>query len=212
MIMRIVITTTAVCLAISSLATATAEQANLQQSAEISETNLHQQNVDPDEARINVNVTAIAARLINDYVTPTICSVSPEFCAKHQLQSRGIQSYLATAGTLLAGVLGVIMTKISLLIALSLLSTVIGKMLLFYALFKTGPPHPYYKAAHHHAQPFVKYTKDKYYIKNTPSVHNHDVIVDSPPEHSSPYHAYSPSILDSSVHDHKLKGVSYYKR
>lgn len=84
--MRIVITITAVCLAISSLATAKAEQANLQQSAEISETNVQQQNVDPDEAGINVNVTAIAARLINDYVTPTICSVSPEFCAKHQLR------------------------------------------------------------------------------------------------------------------------------
>jgi len=86
MIMRIVITITAVCLAISSLATATAEQANLQQSAEISETNVQQQNVDPDEKGINVNVTAIAARLINDYVTPTVCSVSPEFCAKHQLR------------------------------------------------------------------------------------------------------------------------------
>lgn len=86
MIMRIVITTTAVCLAISSLATATAEQDNLQQSAEISETNVQQQNVDPNGAGINVNVTAIAARLINDYVTPTICSVSSEFCAKHQLR------------------------------------------------------------------------------------------------------------------------------
>jgi len=209
MIIRIVITITTVSLVISSLATATAEtEASQQQSAEVSKTNV--QNVAPDEAEINV--TAIAARLINDYVTPTVCSYSPEFCAKHQLQSRGIQSYLATAGTLLAGVLGVIMTKITVLIALSLLSTVIGKMLLVYAFFKTDPHHHYpnYKSAHHHAQPFVKYTKDKYYIKNTPSVHSHDVVVDSPSEHSSPYHAYSPSVVDSSVHDHKLKGVSYY--
>jgi len=210
MIMRIVITITAVCLAISSLATATAEaEASQQKSAEVSETNV--QNVVPEEA--GINVTAIAARLINDYVTPTVCSYSPEFCAKHQLhESRGIQSYLATAGTLLAGVLGVIMTKITVLIALSLLSTVIGKLLLVYALFKSGSHHHYpsYKSAHHNAEPFVKYTKDKYYIKNTPSIHNHDVVVDSPSEYSSPYHAYSPSILDSSVHSHKLKGVSYY--
>lgn len=130
-------------------------------------------------------------------------------------ESRNIKSYLATAGTLFAGVLGVMLTKISLLIALSVLSTVIGKMLLLYALFKTGPPHHdhhNYKSAHHHAQPFVKYTKDKYYIKNSPSVHSHDVVVDSPPEHESPYHAHSPYVLESSVHDHKLKGVSYYKR
>lgn len=210
--MRIVITITAVCLATSNLTTATAEaEASLQQSAEVSETIVQQQNVLDDAG---INVTAIAARLIKDYVTPTICSYSPEFCAKHQLQSRGIQSYLATAGTLLAGVLGVIMTKITVLIALSLFSTGIGKMLLIYALFKSGSHHhhPNYKSAHHHAQPFVKYTKDKYYIRNTPSVHSHDVIVDSPPGHSSPYHSYSPPILESSVHDHKLKGVSYYKR
>jgi hypothetical protein len=81
--MRIVITITAVCLAISSLATATAEaEASQQQSAEVSETNV--QNIVPDEA--GINVTAIAARLINDYVTPTVCSYSPEFCAKHQLR------------------------------------------------------------------------------------------------------------------------------
>lgn len=119
---------------------------------------------------------------------------------------------MATAGTLFAGALGVMMTKITVLIVLSVLSTVIGKMLLLYALFKTGPHHDHYKykSAHHHAQPFVKYTKDKYYIKNTPSVHSHDVVVDSPPEHVSPYH--SPYVLESAVHDHKLKGVSYYKR
>ncbi|XP_025205272.1 uncharacterized protein LOC112601729 [Melanaphis sacchari] len=211
MIMHIAITIIAMCLAISSLATATAEQDSLKQSAEVSETNIQQHNVVPAEAGIDMN--AVAVRLINDYVTPTVCSYSSEFCAKNQLQSRGIQSYLATAGTLLAGVLGVIMTKISILIALSILSTVIGKMLLVYALFKSDPHHhlPHYKAAHYNAHPLVKYTKDKYYIKNTPSIHNHDLIVDSPSEYSSPY-VYSPSVLESTVHDQKLKGVSYYKR
>ncbi|XP_022171087.1 uncharacterized protein LOC111034265 [Myzus persicae] len=211
MIMRIVITITMVCLAISSLATATAEaEASLQQSEEVLVTNVQQQNVVPDDEGIKVNVTAVAARFIKDYVTPTLCSYSPGFCAKHQLQSRDIKSYLATAGTLFAGALGVMMTKISLLIVLSVLSTVIGKMLLLYALFKTPPHHNHhsYKSAHHHAQPFVKYTKDKYYIKNSPSVHSHDVVVDSPPEH----HEHSPYVLESAVHDHKLKGVSYYKR
>jgi len=127
-------------------------------------------------------------------------------------ESRDIKSYLATAGTLFAGVLGVMLTKISLLIVLSVLSTVIGKMLLLYALFKTAPHHDHhsYKSAHHNAQPFVKYTKDKYYIKHSPTLHSHDVVVDSPSEQESPYH--SPYSLESTVHDHKLKGVSYYKR
>lgn len=214
--MRIVITIAVVCLAISSLSTATAEaEASLQQSAEVPKTNVQQQNVVPDDEEIKINVSAIAARFIKDYVTPTLCSYSPGFCAKHQLESRDMKSYLATAGTLFAGVLGVILTKITVLIVLSVLSTVIGKMLLLYALFKTGPhhDHPSYKSAHYNAHPLVKYTKDKYYIKNSPSVHSHDVLVDSPPEHdASPYIAHSPYILESAVHDHKLKGVSYYKR
>lgn len=132
-------------------------------------------------------------------------------------ESRDMKSYLATAGTMFAGVLGVMISKISLLIVLSVMSTVIGKLLLLYALFKTSPHHDHhdhykYKSAYHHAQPFVKYTKDKYYIKNTPSIHSHDVVVDSPTEHSSPYYEHSPYVLESSIHDHKLKGVSYYKR
>jgi len=131
-------------------------------------------------------------------------------------ESRDIKSYLATAGTLFAGVLGVMLTKITVLIVLSVLSTVIGKMLLLYALFKTGHPHHdhhSYKSAHHNAQPFVKYTKDKYYIKHSPTVHSHDTVADSPPEYeASPYHAHLPYALESTVHDHKLKGVSYYKR
>lgn len=87
MIMRIVITITMVCLAISSLATATAEaEASLQQSEEVLVTNVQQQNVVPDDEGIKVNVTAVAARFIKDYVTPTLCSYSPGFCAKHQLR------------------------------------------------------------------------------------------------------------------------------
>jgi len=86
MIMRIVITITVVCLAISSLSTATAEaEASLQQSAEVPETNVLQQNVVQDDEGIKINVSAIAARFIKDYVTPTLCSYSPGFCAKHQL-------------------------------------------------------------------------------------------------------------------------------
>jgi hypothetical protein len=215
MIMRVVITITVVCLAISCLTTATAEAgASLEQSTEVSDMKVQQQNVVSDDEGIKINVTAIAARFIKDYVTPTLCSYSPDFCAKHQLQSRDIKSYLATAGTMFAGVLGVMISKISLLIVLSVMSTVIGKLLLLYALFKSSPHHDHYKykSAYHHAQPFVKYTKDKYYIKHTPSIHSHDVVVDSPTEHSSPYYEHSPYVLESSVHDHKLKGVSYYKR
>lgn len=125
-------------------------------------------------------------------------------------ESRGIQSYLATAGTLFAGVLGIMLSKITLLIVLGVMSTVIGKLLLLYALSKAASPHhhhPDYKSTFYHPQPYVKYTKDKYFIKNTPSVHSHDVIVDSSPEPYSPYHAHSPPYLD-----HKQKGVSYYKR
>jgi len=85
--MRIVITIIVVSLAISSLSTATAEaEASLQQSAEVTETNLQQQNVVEDDEGIKINVTAIAARFIKDYVTPTLCSYSPGFCDKHQLR------------------------------------------------------------------------------------------------------------------------------
>lgn len=78
---------TVVCLAISSLSTATAEaEASQQQAAEVSETNVQQQNIVPDDEGIKINVTAIAARFIKDYVTPTLCSYSPGFCAKHQLR------------------------------------------------------------------------------------------------------------------------------
>lgn len=85
--MRIVITITVVCLAISSLSTATAEaEASPQQAAEVSETNVQQQNIVSDDEGIKINVTAIAARFIKDYVTPTLCSYSPGFCAKHQLR------------------------------------------------------------------------------------------------------------------------------
>lgn len=87
MIMRVVITITVVCLAISSLATATAEaEASQQQSAEVSDAIVQQQNFVTDDEGIKINVTAIAARFIKDYVTPTLCSYSPEICAKHQLR------------------------------------------------------------------------------------------------------------------------------
>jgi hypothetical protein len=42
-----------------------------------------QQNAD---AGVDINVTALAARFIQDYVTPTICSYLPSFCAKYQLR------------------------------------------------------------------------------------------------------------------------------
>lgn len=112
-------------------------------------------------------------------------------------ESRGIQSYLATAGTLFAGALGIIMTKIKILVILSVMTTVIGKLLLLYAFLKSEHFHQHSHHKAHHV-PFVKYTKDKYYIKQTPPEHSHDVIVDSP--HNSPYQGHSPS------------GVSYYKR
>lgn len=90
-----VITITVVCLAISSLSTATAEaKASLQQSVqEVSETNVQQQNVVTDDEGIKINVTAIAARFIKDYVTPTLCSYSPGFCAKHQLRKSEVYEY-----------------------------------------------------------------------------------------------------------------------
>lgn len=117
-------------------------------------------------------------------------------------ESRGIQSYLATAGTLFAGVLGVMMTKIKILVILSLMTTIIGKILLFYAFLHSHHPsssHYHHHKPHHHV-PFVKYTRDKYYIKNTPTEHSHDVIVDHD-SHHTPYHGQRPS-----------GGVSYYKR
>jgi len=92
--MRLVITITVVCLAISSLSTATTEaEASLQQSVEVSETSVQQQNVVPDDKGIKINVTAIAARFIKDYVTPTLCSYSPGFCAEHQLRKSELYEY-----------------------------------------------------------------------------------------------------------------------
>lgn len=114
-------------------------------------------------------------------------------------ESRGIQSYLATAGTMFAGVLGIILMKIKILVVLSLITTIIGKMLLFYAFIKAYDPHSHHHVHKSHA-PFVKYTRDKYYIKHAPSEHNHDVIIE-PDHHHTPYRGHQP-----------LGGVSYYKR
>ncbi|XP_050442989.1 uncharacterized protein LOC126847052 [Adelges cooleyi] len=141
-------------------------------------------------------MTAVATGIIDKYLTPAVCSYSPTFCAKHQLQARGIQSYLATAGTMLAGVLGVILMKIKILIVLTLISTIVGKLLLFYAFLKSDHFHHYSHKPHH--VPFVKYTKDKYFIKHSPHVHSQDVVVDD--------HGHSPY---SNPH---LSGISYYKR
>lgn len=87
MTMRGVITITAVCLAVSSLATAEAV-AVLRQSAQVvtETTDVQRRNVDPADEGIKINVTAVAVRLIKDYVTPTLCSYSPGFCAEHQLR------------------------------------------------------------------------------------------------------------------------------
>lgn len=85
--MRVVIKITVVCLAILSLATATAEaEASKEQSAEVSDAKVQEQNVVTDDEGIKINVTTIAARLIEDYVTPTLCTYSPDICAKHQLR------------------------------------------------------------------------------------------------------------------------------
>lgn len=137
-------------------------------------------------------------------------------------EGRGIQSYLATAGTMFAGVLGIILTKIKILVVLSLVSTVVGKLLLLYAYLKSDHHHHHdyhshghhghhhhHGHGHHHHVPYVKYTRDKYFIKHTPiSHHSHDAaaVVDSPSP--SPYHSHSPSASYSSPSG----GVSYYKR
>lgn len=79
---RAVITVVAVCLAISSVAASEAEASQPQKSVETSEINAQE----PSDAGLKANVTALAARLIQEYVTPAICSYSSEFCAKHQLR------------------------------------------------------------------------------------------------------------------------------
>lgn len=150
------------------------------------------------------------------------------------VDSRGIQSYLATAGTMFAGTLGVMMSKITILIVLSLVSMIVGKMLLFYAFLTSkhhhhhghhdhvshyghhihphhhGYHHGYHHKhshGHHHHVPYVKYTKDKYYIKHTPSESSHDALVES----SQPSLSYqSPSL--PSTGSLGSSGVSYYKR
>ncbi|XP_050521642.1 uncharacterized protein LOC126894567 [Daktulosphaira vitifoliae] len=144
---------------------------------------------------MTVNVTAAAMRFVESYVVPTVCNYSPEFCARHHLQSRGIQSYLATAGTMLAGVMGIILMKMKILVILTLMSTIIGKMLLFYAFLKSDHYH-HHSHKPHHSVPYVKYTKDKYYIKHSPHLSSHDAVVEDIGH--SPYSSPQSS------------GVSYY--
>lgn len=192
--MRTVLTIATMCFVVLGLTTTAAETELGQQQ---SKTEVQQQHV--DGTAIKSNVTVIAARFLGEYVTPMMCTYAPDYCTKHELHSsRGIQSYLATAGTLFAGVLGIILTKIKILVIVSLMTMVIGKMLLFYAFLKTDLHHHHSKP-HHHV-PFVKYTKDKYYIKHTPTEHNHDVFVESEsPTIHSPYYG------------HQSGGVSYYR-
>lgn len=114
-------------------------------------------------------------------------------------ESRGIQSYLATAGTMFAGILGIILTKIKILVVLSVLTTIFVKMLLLAFFIKpeyydNSNFYHHYKDNYH--APSIKYTKAKY--KNNPSDYSYDVIEDL--EHS-PYHSHKP-----------LGGVTYYKR
>lgn len=77
---RAVITIVAVCFAVSSV---TASKLNQQQTS-VKTTEMNAQ--EPSDTGLNANMTAVAARLIQEYVTPTLCSYSPDFCAKHQLR------------------------------------------------------------------------------------------------------------------------------
>lgn len=77
--MRTVITVVAVWFAFLSL-TATATE-DVQQVA------VDQQKNDvEDDTGIKIDMSAAVARFVQDYVTPTICSYSPDFCARHQLR------------------------------------------------------------------------------------------------------------------------------
>lgn len=79
---RVVITVVAVCFAISTVAASEAEASQQQKSVETAELNAQKSS----DGGLKANVTALAARLIQEYVTPALCSYSPEFCAKHQLR------------------------------------------------------------------------------------------------------------------------------
>lgn len=103
MIMRTAITVaTVVCFVASSYlvaATADSELKDkqhhlLQQSADEEETNLQQQSVDIDNEGIKIKLTDMAARFIQDYVTPTVCSYLPGFCSKNQI--REFESFIVS--------------------------------------------------------------------------------------------------------------------
>lgn len=79
---RAVIIVVAMCFAISSVVASEAEATQKQESVETAEINAQE----PSDAGLKANVTAVAARLIQEYVTPSLCSYSPDFCDKHQLR------------------------------------------------------------------------------------------------------------------------------
>lgn len=94
MIMCKMITVAMMYLAVSScLAAATAEMEHYenpndapQQPADEAETDLQQQTVDLDNSGINVKLTDMAARFIQDYITPAVCSYLPGFCSRNQIR------------------------------------------------------------------------------------------------------------------------------
>lgn len=85
--MRTVLTVVVVvCFVVSNFAITAVEADRVEkQPDEIATTksDVQQQKAD---AGVDINVTALATRFIQDYMTPTICSYLPSFCAKYQLR------------------------------------------------------------------------------------------------------------------------------
>lgn len=87
--MRTVITVVAVCFAFSTLAVAE-EPKNVDK--QMTETVEGHSDVQ-DDSEIKIHMSDFAAKFIEDYVTPTICSYSPDFCARHQLRKSNISVF-----------------------------------------------------------------------------------------------------------------------
>lgn len=86
MIMRTVTVVAVVCFAVSASLTATGPVQEEDWQHALSVTGEH------DDAGIKMqrNVTAFAAKFIQDYITKAVCSYSSEFCAKHQIRKSKI--------------------------------------------------------------------------------------------------------------------------
>lgn len=67
----------AVCLMVSDAVSAETELGGQQQPAE--------SEVQPF-SRVQSNLTAVTARLLGEYITPTICTYAPDYCTKHELR------------------------------------------------------------------------------------------------------------------------------